>query len=241
MIVPKVSIIVPTRNEEKNIRNLLESIKKIDYPKNKLETIIVDENSVDNTLKIASNYHVKILKGNFGSIGNARKAGYKISSGDIIAFLDADMTLHREYIKNCVNFLEDNNMVACDHTEKLFNKNSMIARILHLRKSFSSHFKSSFTGPRCCRRSILEKIHFPEFSFYEDLLIGIEMRKMGYKIIRPKGVIEYHKEPQDIKEVWNTAKRTGKSIVKIYSTDKRLSIRLFLFPLFVVCNHFYFY
>ncbi len=54
--LPTVSIIVAARNEEKNILACLESLNNLEYPGNKIEIIIVDDASADNTLDIVSNF-----------------------------------------------------------------------------------------------------------------------------------------------------------------------------------------
>ncbi|KKP80023.1 MAG: Glycosyl transferase family 2 [Candidatus Levybacteria bacterium GW2011_GWB1_35_5] len=53
IIWPKISIVIPTLNEEKNIKKCLESIFCQDYPSDKLEVLIVDDDSEDQTVKIA--------------------------------------------------------------------------------------------------------------------------------------------------------------------------------------------
>ena len=64
MTYPVVSVIVTTRNEEHNIANCLESIKVQNYPQDKIEIIVVDNNSLDKTKEIALKYTNKIY--NFG-------------------------------------------------------------------------------------------------------------------------------------------------------------------------------
>src|SRR3972149_4806935 len=56
---PTYSIIVPTKNEESVIHRCLDGILSIDYPKDKIQVIIVDGNSTDNTLKICSEFEAK--------------------------------------------------------------------------------------------------------------------------------------------------------------------------------------
>ncbi|MFZ8856528.1 MAG: glycosyltransferase, partial [Candidatus Nanopusillus sp.] len=56
---PKVSIIVPAYNEGKNIKNTLERLIDLEYPKDKLEIIVVDDGSKDNTYEIAKEYEEK--------------------------------------------------------------------------------------------------------------------------------------------------------------------------------------
>ena len=57
-----VSIIIPTRNEEKLLGKCLEGIKQLNYPKEKLEVIISDGMSTDRTTEIAQGFGAKIVK-----------------------------------------------------------------------------------------------------------------------------------------------------------------------------------
>lgn len=58
-----VSIIIPAYNEESDIKDVLDSIKKQNYPKEKIETVVIDDKSTDRTAEIAKKYDVKIIKG----------------------------------------------------------------------------------------------------------------------------------------------------------------------------------
>jgi glycosyltransferase involved in cell wall biosynthesis len=55
-----VSVVITTKNEEKNIANCLESIKRQTYPQNRIEIIVVDNNSTDGTKEIARKYTKKV-------------------------------------------------------------------------------------------------------------------------------------------------------------------------------------
>ena len=92
----KLSIIIPTKNEEKHLPKLLASIKKQSFKD--YEIIVADNNSKDKTREIAKSYECKIVKG--GLPGKGRNAGAKAAKGEIILFLDADTELKTE------NFLE---------------------------------------------------------------------------------------------------------------------------------------
>ncbi|MCW9094929.1 MAG: glycosyltransferase, partial [Ignavibacteriaceae bacterium] len=54
--LPKVSIVVAVRNEEKNILCCLESLNNLEYPENKIEIMIVDDASTDNTLSLVNDF-----------------------------------------------------------------------------------------------------------------------------------------------------------------------------------------
>ncbi|BBJ28642.1 glycosyltransferase [Athalassotoga saccharophila] len=99
----KISIIIPARNEEKNIGNLLGSLKdqsiQID------EIIVVDDQSTDRTFSIARTFGVDVIQvedlpDGWTGKSNACWRGYKHSTGDILIFLDADVTLSKNAIKS---------------------------------------------------------------------------------------------------------------------------------------------
>ena len=102
---PLVSVIIATKNEGRNIGKCLESIKEQSYPSSALEVIVVDNNSTDDTVKIAKSFTEMVyLKGpqraaqiNYG----AQKA-----RGKYILYPDADMILSREVIAECVSKCE---------------------------------------------------------------------------------------------------------------------------------------
>ncbi len=80
----KISVVVITKNEEKNIRRCLESVKWVD------EIIIVDSQSEDDTIKIAEEYDAKIYSPLWRGYGPAKQEGVKHSSHDWILSIDAD-------------------------------------------------------------------------------------------------------------------------------------------------------
>ncbi len=108
MTEPVISVIVTTRNEERNIENCLKSIKSQTFPQEKIEIIVVDNNSTDRTVKIAKRYTDKIY-----NIGPERSAqlnfGVKLAKGTYILFPDADMILSENVISECVEKCEKGN------------------------------------------------------------------------------------------------------------------------------------
>lgn len=101
---PLVSVVITTKNEEKNIGNCLESIRLQSY-KN-IEVIVVDNNSKDNTKKIAKKYTNKVFNLKKNKVRNFRGAqlnfGVSKAKGGIIFFPDADMSFSKDLIKEAV-------------------------------------------------------------------------------------------------------------------------------------------
>jgi len=94
-----ISIVVPTRNEEKNIDACLKSILNLDFPKDKYEILVIDGMSTDRTVEIASKYPVRIIENPMYKIGPAHNIGIKDAEGDIIVFTDADVNVDTHFLK----------------------------------------------------------------------------------------------------------------------------------------------
>ncbi len=108
---PKVSIIIPTYNDERYIKRALESIlfqSFLDF-----EIIIIDDGSTDNTKEVLKSYIkdgvIKYIFQNNSGITIARNKGIKIAKGDYIAFLDSDDEwIDKDKIKKQIEFLDNN-------------------------------------------------------------------------------------------------------------------------------------
>ena len=116
-----VSVIITTRNEEKHIKNCLESITKQTYPQDRIEAIVVDNNSTDKTKEIALTYTSKVY--NFGPERSAqRNQGIRQAQGKYILYLDADMRLSPGVIKECVDKCESCGYIALYIPERIIGE-----------------------------------------------------------------------------------------------------------------------
>ena len=101
--MPKVSIVIPAYNEEKYIGRLLASLQKLPL-ENILEIIVVDNCSVDKTKEIVLSAvsflpKLRLIDESRKGVAWARTRGVKESSGEIIAFLDADTYVSEKWLK----------------------------------------------------------------------------------------------------------------------------------------------
>lgn len=106
-----VSIIIRTKNEAKWIGSCLKTLKNQNFDKSKLEVIVIDNDSTDNTLEIVKKYKIKLLKHNPKNYypGYALNYGVKHAKKEIIVFLSAHcIPTSENWLKNLINSFEEN-------------------------------------------------------------------------------------------------------------------------------------
>src|SRR3989344_8477717 len=94
----KVSVIIPVYNEEKVIQYCLESLKNQTF--RDMEIIVVDDGSTDRTQELVKG--VMLLIQDHKGPGEARNFGAKQAKGEILVFVDADMTFDKDFIKELI-------------------------------------------------------------------------------------------------------------------------------------------
>ena len=101
--LPFISFIIPTFNSGKYLRGCLNSIKKQDYPKGRIEILIIDGGSKDRTVKIARKFKTKILGNPDVDAESGKSIGIKEAKGEIICLLDSDNEIvQKEWLKEMV-------------------------------------------------------------------------------------------------------------------------------------------
>jgi cellulose synthase/poly-beta-1,6-N-acetylglucosamine synthase-like glycosyltransferase len=110
---PLISIIIPTYNEEKTIKNKILNILNQNYPKDKIEIIVVDSGSKDKTIDIAKEFNVKILKQEERK-GKANALNYALNyaKGEIIVVTDSDSFWKEDALKKGVEILNNEKVGA---------------------------------------------------------------------------------------------------------------------------------
>jgi glycosyltransferase involved in cell wall biosynthesis len=110
----KLSIIVPTLNEERNITNLLESVNSQHYHTcSEVEVIIIDGGSRDRTVEIARNHGAKVVIYNGLGEFASRNAGARIAKGDILIFTCADVIFPQDLLGKVIDkFKSDSQLIA---------------------------------------------------------------------------------------------------------------------------------
>ncbi len=188
---PLVSVIIPTRNEEKNIEECLINILRQSYKRK--EVIVVDGGSTDRTKKIAKKYGVRILQ-EIPPRGpaNARNIGAEAAHGEILFFLDADVVIKKDAIEKALEFLNKNNLDAVIPLTQIYPTKKLIPN-LYFAERLSSRLDIS---PNFFKRNVFLKVKFdPSLGVGEDVDIRERLDRIGVKIGFTKKAIAYHKEP----------------------------------------------
>jgi len=110
-----VSIVIPTKNAESVIGECLAAIQNLNTPTDKYEVIVVDNNSADRSIEIVKQFNVAIVEVNSEkvNVSGSRNIGVKHSKGDILAFLDADCIVSKDWLNNAlINFKCEETCVA---------------------------------------------------------------------------------------------------------------------------------
>ena len=128
----KVSIIIPTLNEEKNIEKLLLHLNSIDQI-SAHEIIIADGNSDDQTVKIASSLGASICQTNIQNRGAQMNLGAAYATGDIYYFVHADTLPTKTCIQDVISKVVNGKKIGCfrfrfDSTHPLLKVNSFFTR-----------------------------------------------------------------------------------------------------------------
>lgn len=269
--LPFVSVIVPAHNEGKVIYNTVKSLIFLNYPKEKYEIIIVNDNSSDNTSSeiirardefLAINVRIIETDEITGGKGksNALNIAYKNSSSEIIAVYDADNTVESNALLYLVSELKGNgNLGAAIGKFRTRNKKvNLLTKFINI-ETLSFQWMSqggrwnllglcSIPGTNfVIRRSILDEIGgWDEDAISEDTEISFRIYKLGYKISFMPKAITWEQEPETLKVWFKQRTRWAKGnlyVLKkhILSVFEKNSSRVRFDICYFFCVYFFFF
>ncbi|MBD7916099.1 glycosyltransferase family 2 protein [Clostridium sp. Sa3CUN1] len=223
---PFVSVLVPAHNEGKVIEKTARALLAFNYPKDKYEIIIINDNSSDNSAEILSNISNEFNKRNFIVINTDKRTGgkgkstalnigFERSKGEIIAVYDADNTPEKDALKHLVKTLiKDNSLGAvigkfrCRNKEvnlltKFINIETLTFQWMAQAGRWKLFNLCTIPGTNfVIRRSILEEINgWDTKAITEDTELSFRIYRMGYKIKFMPIAVTWEQEPQTL-NVW---------------------------------------
>jgi len=228
---PIVSIVVPAYNEGKNLVATLTSLINLKYPKNKLEIIIVNDGSTDNTKNavngfISKNkgYNIKLISKKNEGKGAALNDGLSMAKGEFFVCLDADSIVTRDALQKILPHFTDENiavvlpLLKVDKPNNLWQKMQWLEYIINLfYKRLMSRLNCVHVAPgpfSVYRKCILKKIGgFDEDNITEDLEITLRLQSKNYRIIQLLDVEVFTIAPKTFKELYKQRNRWYKGSI----------------------------
>jgi len=215
-----VSIILPVYNEEKYIGGFLSSLLKQSYLD--FEIIVVDDGSTDKTSDIIKKFQkkdkrIKLIKGEHKGPGFSRNLGAKKAKGNILVFVDADMTFDKDYLKNLIApILKDKtgNIVGTTHDyETANNLNNIWSKCWGVVRVKEEEGYGSSVIFRAIRKTEFIRMggFDPSYGYADDQTFWFKYKVKPY--VAPNTTC-YHRNPETLREIYQQSRWIGASINK---------------------------
>lgn len=234
----KISVIIPTYNEAKVLENCIDSLKL--QTQKDFEIIVIDDGSTDTTpLKLRG--ATKTLP-NFSFIeqkhegpGAARNLGVKNAKGDILVFVDADMTFDKDFLFKLTEPVEKGLVNGTFSKEEyVSNWDKVFARCWSINEGWEPKRRHPKRYPdhqpvfRAILKSEFDRVGgFTPGGYDDDWSLS---RKLKYEAINASGAIFYHKNPYNLIEIFEHAKWIAKRKYKLGIIGKIYNLFVYSFP-----------
>ena len=223
---PFVSVMVPAHNESVVIRRTVRALLNFDYPHDRYEIIVINDNSTDDTANVlkqiqAANPSRNLIVVNTDNVvggkgkSNALNIGYSVAKGSVFAIYDADNTPEPQALRILVeNLMSDSSLGAVIGKFRTRNRNaSLLTRFVNIEtlayqcmnQAGRYYFFRLCTIPGTnyvIRRSLIEEIGgWDVNALSEDTEISFRLYRMGYYIKQMPLAVTWEQEPH-LLNVW---------------------------------------
>lgn len=199
--LPTVSIIIPTSNRKNDLQEALRSLDKLNYPRENLEVVVVDDGSPDNTrnmleqirnhLSYKLHYYCQEKKG----ISSAKNLGIQKSHGEIIVSTDDDCLFEKDWLIKLLNGFDFPKVGAVGGSDRAYKKDSFLAKCIDYAFSsfigsggihgrpFKKNIKLGKFYPMGCNMAIPRRV-FNKVGLFDVTLIPGEETDLNHRIER---------------------------------------------------------
>lgn len=245
-----VSVIIPVYNDPVGLSETLGALAIQDYPTNRWEAIVVDNDSTDDTLDVAKSFsdrmrNLKILvERSRQSSYAARNRGIEQAKGDILAFIDADMTVGRNWISSGVASILSQRGDYIGSRVDIYTRRSPpnIWEIYNQHTGFPIRQyveKEGYTtaGSLFIRRAVFDKLGMFDERLISsgDIEFGNRVKASGFTLYYDHENAMKHPARSSLRSIWRKYSRIGKGNVDLryYYPDRygRLK-RRYILPIF---------
>lgn len=242
---PNVSIIIPTHNEAGTIERKLDNILEVDYPKDKIEMIIVDSASNDGTLQKVQMWAAKHSDVKMELLGEDRRSGMvkalniglKKATGDIIVKTDADCLWFTDSLKKAIKYMGDSTVgsVAGLHSISAHRETGVV----RVERTYRRFYKWLRIGESklystvlyegelmLVKRSLLKEIgSFDEELGADDVPTALRVTERGYRAITAEDAYFLELTPYTWRERFKQKVRRGRHVLQALWKYKYLNFK----------------
>ncbi|MEM2103789.1 MAG: glycosyltransferase [Candidatus Bathyarchaeia archaeon] len=255
---PKVSVIVPARNEEQYIGNTLASLLEDTYPDK--EIIVVDDGSSDKTyikaLMFTEDSRVKILRRKEPSGAKARAVNYGLlyATGEIVIVVDGDTIVERQAINRLIAPMINNpEIIAAAGNIRVVNRINLLTRLqayeylisMEMGRRWQAMLSGLLVIPGAfgaVRRSVLESLgRMHTDTITEDFDLTVMLQKVKKKIAFSPMAVAWTYVPENLRE-WTRQRRrwaSGQAQVYLKHSNMLLKRRFGIFGFLIAPNNIF--
>lgn len=212
---PKVAVIVPCWNEEDTIQGTVESLLALDYPADKLEIVLVDDGSTDNTAAVmdtyADNPQITVIHKENGGKHTAVNVGIeKVADAVYVGCLDADSYVAPDALREIIAYFDDPKVAAVTAAMSVWDPKTWLERMQnadYIHGITLRHVISSLNGLYVTpgpfsffrRDIVLELGGFRKAHNAEDLEMALRLQNAGYVLENAPRSRVYTKTPTTVR------------------------------------------
>ncbi len=215
--LPSVTILVPCYNEERSVVSTVNSILRLEYPRNKLRIFVIDDGSTDSTWNVLrrfkSNSRVKLFKKENGGKHSALNMGLSNVTTELVGCLDADSYVEKSALYEIVRHFADKTIMCVTPAIKLHNPRNILELIQKAEYSLSIFIRRVFASLDCLfitpgpfsifRKSVFDTLgNYREAYHTEDMEIALRMQAHHYKIANTPDAHVYTRPPRTLKALF---------------------------------------
>lgn len=249
MNLVKVSVIIPVRNEEKDIKNMIDSILLQDYPLNDIEYIFVDGSSTDNTKNIIDSYKDKIpnllvLDNPNKTVPYSMNIGIRASRGKYIVRLDAHTEYANDYISKCIYYLDTTDaanvggpMITKGNTKvqrvvaaSYYSSFALGGGLFH-KPDFEGYVDTVYLGAFKKETLLKVGLYDEKFTRNQDGELNIRILESGGKIFLTPNIRSLYYPRDSLKKLFSQYFQYGFWKVRVIRKHKKLSRLSHIIPL----------
>ncbi len=211
--LPTITLIVPAFNEEKTVSRTLRHLQNFDYPKERLEIMVIDDGSADKTFEVASRFKgVTVLRKKNGGKASALNHGLKFARGELVGCVDSDSCPRSDALLKMTPFFSQGNVAAVTSSIFVSDANNLIGRLQKIEyimivwaRKLLEYLDSVYCTPgplSLYRADVLRAVGgFDEKNLTEDIEIAWRLIHNNHKIkMAPQA--EVYTAPQETFGKW---------------------------------------